>query len=80
MSKLRKDWRSYLINESEAENMDNAYIVFEEDEEGTKNYDLCKGIFTDLEVAKEYAEAMNGKEKNYVANYKDYMDGNYDYL
>lgn len=80
MSKLRKDWRIYEVSWSEAENMDKAYIVFEEDEEGKKNYDLCKGIFTDLEVAKEYAEAITRKEKNYVSNFKDYVEGNYDYL
>ena len=80
---LRKDWRDYLLTANEAEEAEVAQIVFEE-ESGEKNYDLCVGIFSDLEVAKEYASELNKKanenNKKYVANYRDYVAGNYDYL
>lgn len=78
--KLRKNWRNYLLTSEQAEEMEVAYILFEEDKNGTKNYDLTKGIFSELDVAIEYAEAIKDEEKQYVANYKDYVDGNYDYL
>ena len=81
---LRKDWRNFLISADEAEEKEAGYIVFEEDEKGNKIYDLCKGIFSNLEVAKEYDEALNEdvaeENKNYATNYMDYINGSYDYL
>lgn len=76
---LRKDWRNFLVTEDEAEELEQAFILFEEDD-GSKNYDLCKGVFSSLEVAKEYAEAISGKEPLYIADYKEYVNGNYDYI
>lgn len=78
--KLRKNWRDYLLTCQQAEELDAAYIVFEECEDGSKTYDLTKGIFTDLDVAIEYAEAIKDDEKQYVSTYKDYIVGTYDYL
>lgn len=77
---LRKNWRDYLVTTEQAEEMEQTYIVFEEDSPKGKHYDLTKGIFSDLDVSIEYAEAIKDEEKQYVANYKDYVDGNYDYL
>lgn len=74
---LREDWRNYLVN---GEEVDEAYIVFEEDEKGVKTYDLCVGIFNDLEVAKEYADSIHTTEDLFIAKYDDYMNGSYDYL
>lgn len=80
---LRKDWSDFLISADEAEELEEAYIVFEE-EASDKHYDLCFGLFSDLEVAKEYASELNKKanenNKKYVANYRDYVAGSYDYL
>lgn len=80
---LRKNWRDYLISAADAEEMESSYIVFEE-EANDKHYDLCAGVFNDLQVAKEYADELNKRaddsNKKYVANYKDYAAGNYDYL
>lgn len=77
---LRKNWRDYEVTAEQAEEMEKAFIVFEEEDGNQKNYDLCVGIFSDLEVAKEYAEAVERTEKLYIANYNDYIGGNYDYL
>lgn len=74
---LRKNWRNYLVNGDEVEV---AYIVFEEDSQKPKMYDLCQGVFSNLEVAKEYAESIHTNEDLFVANYNDYMSGNYNYL
>lgn len=80
---MRKDWENYLLTANEAEEAEVAYIVFEE-ESDEKHYDLCAGIFSDLEVAKEYANELNKKAdsgcEKYVANYSDYVNGSYDYL
>ncbi len=80
---LIKDWRDFLITAEEAEELDEAYIVFEE-YAPDKNYDMCFGIFKSLQIAKDYAAELNKKanddNEKYVANYKDYVAGNYDYL
>lgn len=80
---LRKDWRDFLISADEAEELKEAYIVFEE-YAPNKTYDMCFGIFKDLQVAKDYAVEMNKRaneeNKKYVANYRDYVAGSYDYL
>ena len=80
---MRNNWRDYLLTVDEAEEKENAYIVFEEYEDD-KNYDLGFGIFSELYVAKEYAESLNKyadeKNKKYVAKYKDYVNGSYNYL
>ena len=75
--RLRDNWREFLA-ENAASNSD-AYIVFEEDD-GKKNYDLNKGVFNDLEVAKEYAQAIFVDENIYIARFSEYVSGNYDYL
>ena len=84
-----KDWKKYNITLDVDEMLENgeikqAFIVFEE-EADSKTYDLCKGIFSDLAVAKEYADELNRFEsdescKNYVADYSDYIAGSYNYL
>lgn len=53
------------------------YVVFEEDPEGNKHYDLSHGVFDDLEIAKEYATTF---PESYVAVYSEYISGNYNYL
>ena len=57
------------------------FVVFEE-YAPEKNYDLTFGIFSDLDAAKAYADEIqrNDSEPKYVANYKDYVDGDYNYL
>lgn len=70
------------------EQVENTYIVFEEDPENSKTHDLCKGLFFCLEDAKGYSEGLNSyltlpndeNKRNYVALYKDYIAGCYDYL
>lgn len=64
------------------ENTDNLYILFEEDPEGTKNYDLSRGIFEGLENAKAAlkSEKAYNKEPVFIAKYNDYMEGNYNYI
>lgn len=69
-----------LEEREEKEDLDNLYIVFEEDQTGSKNYDLTKGVFNDFEVAKKYAEDIHQKEDLFIAEYKKYIEGNYDYL
>lgn len=79
-----KNWREYEVSYDKADEMieegATLYAVFEEDPEGTKTYDLCKGVFTDLAVAKDYASRIAGSDEIHVADYAAYMEGNYDYL
>ena len=75
---MRKNWRDYLVKAEEDQKV--AFVVFEEDSEAGKAYDLVKGIFSDLEVAKEYADSIHNEEDIFVADYADYVEGNYDYL
>lgn len=83
---LRKNWRDFLISSKDLEEYEeagilgNLFIVFEEDPEGKKNYDLSMGVFSDVSVAIEYAQAIINKENLYVANYENYYNGNYDYI
>jgi hypothetical protein len=75
-----KDIKKYKIDLEQAEE-NGGFIVFEEYEDG-KNYDLAFGLFSDLEAAKAYADEIqrNDSEPKYVANYKDYVAGDYNYL
>lgn len=70
----------YKIDAEQAEEQ-GGFVVFEE-YAPEKNYDLTFGIFSDLEAAKAYADEIqrNDSEPKYVANYKDYVDGDYNYL
>lgn len=78
---MRKNWKDFYATNEEMEAMEkDLFVVFEEDPEGKKHYDLQLAVFTDLDVAKEYAVWMEDKEKLYVARFKDYSEGNYDYL
>lgn len=63
------------------------YVVFEEPnyERGlkkgkSKSYDLTQAIFADIEIARKFVESDGGEEPLYIANYADYIAGNYDYL
>lgn len=77
---MRKNWRDYLITNYENAYKIEAYVVFEENENEQKNYDLCHGVFSDIEVAKEYADDIFTTEIIYVAKAKDYFNGDYNYL
>ena len=61
---MRKNWRDYLITNYENAYKIEAYVVFEENENEQKNYDLCHGVFSDIEVAKEYADDIFTTETN----------------
>ena len=76
--KLRKNWRDYDITLSDEEVKNDGFILFEE--YTNQNYDTCKGVFSDLEVAKEYGEAIHDDVTLYVAKYSDWVSGSYDYL
>ena len=81
MAKLRKNWRDYDITGADEEVKADGYVLFEEYH--GQYYDTCKGIFSNLEVAKEYGEAIHetdSAEPLYVAKYSDWTEGNYDYL
>lgn len=75
-----KNILKYKIDVEQAEEQ-GGFVVFEEYAPG-KNYDLTFGLFSDLEAAKAYADEIqrNDSETKYVANYKDYVDGDYNYL
>lgn len=75
-----KDIKKYKIDLEQAEE-NGGFIVFEEYEDG-KNYDLTFGLFSDLEAAKAYADEIqrNDSETKYVADFKAYTLGDYDYL
>lgn len=75
-----KNILKYKIDAEQAEEQ-GGFVVFEE-YAPEKNYDLTFGIFSDLDAAKAYADEIqrNDSEPKYVANYKDYVDGNYNYL
>lgn len=75
---MRKNWRDYLVITEKADK--NSFIIFEEDFTGTKNYDLIKAIFSNLDVAIEYAQEIFKKEPLYIAIYSDYVKGDYDYI
>lgn len=79
MAKLRKNWRDYDITDKEPETYKQAYILFEDYNDG-KYYDLCHGIFSDLDVAKEYADAIKEDEKLYIADHKEWLKGEYHIL
>lgn len=79
MAKLRKNWRDYDITDNEPETYEQAFILFEDDDEG-KYYDLCRGIFTDLDVAIEYANEIKEDEKLYIADHKEWLRGEYHIL
>jgi hypothetical protein len=58
-----------------------SYAVFEEDDgKRPKGYDLFQDRFEKLEDAKAYVAADHRDEKLYIAEYHDYMFGDYDYL
>lgn len=75
-----------FVSYEQAEKMDDTsglYVVFEEeDNEKTKAYDLCLGIYRSLEKALKARddEQYTRKEKVYVAKYDEYIDGNYNYI
>lgn len=73
-----KNWRDYLVPTEKADK--NSFIIFEEDFTGLKNYDLIKAIFSDLEVAIEYAKDIFRKEPLYITEYQQYIKGDYDYI
>lgn len=75
-----KNILKYKIDAEQAEEQ-GGFVVFEE-YAPEKNYDLTFGIFSDLDAAKAYADEIqrNDSEPKYVANYKDYVDGDYNYL
>lgn len=75
-----KNILKYKIDAEQAEEQ-GGFVVFEE-YAPEKNYDLTFGLFSDLEAAKAYADEIqrNDSEPKYVANYKDYVDGDYNYL
>lgn len=62
--------------------IEKGFIVFEEDDnpKHAKTYDLCAGVCATLEDAKAYADAIHRSEAIYVADYAEYMSGNYNYL
>jgi hypothetical protein len=75
-----KDVKKYKIDFEQAEET-GGFIVFEEYEDW-KNYDLTFGLFSDLEAAKVFADEIQrgDKEQKYVADFKAYTLGDYDYL
>lgn len=75
-----KDVKKYKIDLEQAEET-GGFIVFEEYEDW-KNYDLTFGLFSDLEAAKVFADEIQrgDKEQKYVADFKSYTLGDYDYL
>ena len=75
-----EDVKKYKIDLEQAEET-GGFIVFEEYEDG-KNYDLTFGLFSDLEAAKAYADEIqrNDSETKYVADYADYINGDYNIL
>lgn len=75
---MRKNWRDYIVITEKADK--NSFIIFEEDFTGTKNYDLIKAIFSNLDVAIEYAKEIVSKEPLYIAEYQSYINGNYNYI
>lgn len=80
---MKKEYEQHYITSKQVEDMEDTsglFAVFEEDSDKPKMYDLTKGIFDDFETAKEYAEAIHDKEDIFVANYNDYVNGNYNYL
>lgn len=74
--KGRTDFHSHIINDPD-EYKEVCYVVFEEDPEGKKTYDLTLGVFDDLKIAKEYATKF---PESHVAIYSDYISGNYNYI
>lgn len=73
------DFHQYLIDNPD-EYEGNCYAVFEEpyDEKGKlKTYDLLRGVFDDLQIAKEYSATF---PESHVAIYSEYIEGNYNYL
>lgn len=74
------------VSYNEVEKMEDTsglYVVFEEeDNEKTKGYDLCLGIYRTLESALKARkdEQYTRKDKVYVAKYDEYIDGNYNYI
>ena len=80
---MKKYYEEHNLSYNEVEEMEdtsNLYVVFEEDFEGKKTYDLTKAIFDDKEVAIDYAKNINCNEDLYVAKYDEYFEGNYDYV
>lgn len=75
-----KNILKYKIDAEQAEEQ-GGFVVFEE-YAPEKNYDLTFGIFSDLEAAKAYADEIqrNDFEPKYVADFKAYTLGDYDYL
>lgn len=79
MKNKKTDFRAHLVNDPD-EYEDVCYAVFEEpyDEKGKlKTYDLLRGVFDDLQIAKKYSDTF---PESHVAIYSEYVDGNYNYL
>lgn len=80
---MKKEWRNHLVTSKQIEEMENTsglYVVAEEDTPKPKMYDLCHGVFDDIEIAKEYAGSIYNKEPIFVTDYNSYVEGNYNYL
>lgn len=75
-----KNIEKYKIDAEQAEEQ-GGFVVFEE-YAPEKSYDLTFGIFSNLDAAKAYADEIqrNDQEPKFVSSYKDYVNGDYDYL
>lgn len=80
---MKKELEKHYLTGKQVEELEDTsglYIVFEEDGDKPKGYDLTQGIFDDLEAAKEYAEQIHREEDLFITKYDEYMSGNYNYL